>query len=62
VKSGQFLFGIVCLVVAAVFALVGMTEVLPAAGKITVAIYPAAFFALVGVIQVFRSLFKYSAR
>ena len=61
-KSGQFLFGIACLVVAAVFAVVGMTVITLAAGKTSVAIYPVAFFALVGAIQVFRSLFKYSAR
>lgn len=61
-KKGQFLFGILCLVAAAALVLLGITKITPTAGKTTVAIYPAAFFALVGVIQVFRSLFKYSAR
>ena len=54
----QLLIGILCLIVAAILALVGVTEITPVAGSTTVAIYPAAFLALLGGIQVFRALFK----
>jgi hypothetical protein len=56
VKKTQLILGAISLVLAALLALLDITEIVGSAGRSHVTIYPAAFFALLGIVLVIRSI------
>jgi hypothetical protein len=54
VKKTQLVLGAISLVLAAILARCGITEIIASAGRRNITIYPAAFFALLGIVLLVR--------